>query len=54
MQVICGGELKVLEEDAGQGGDHAWAAVAGRKEKEGWRLEPEGNGDVTVLWKASL
>ena len=31
----------------------SWAAVTGREEKEGWRLEPEGETEtleVIVLW----
>ena len=31
----------------------SWAAVTGKKEKDGWRLEPEGEAetpDVEVLW----
>ena len=31
----------------------SWVAVTGRKEKEGWRLEPEGETEtpeVIVLW----
>ena len=43
MEEVSSESSKKMEDTTPDG---SWAAVTGRKEKEGWRLEPEGETET--------
>ena len=57
MEEVSSGSSKKMQDKEETTPEASWAAVTGRQDKEGWRLEPEGETErpeVTVLWNEAV